>query len=135
MWPFKKRKIYVKMGGEQIEIKPLPLQSVVELTLLMAPYWPLLDDYLPQIKMALAAKDKSLLSEILFILRGKMQEIPGDIVKVVALLAGVEATWLDRQGTGEEIVNALPVLDKAHDLGKLWHIMRKGSVYLSPSDQ
>jgi hypothetical protein len=130
MWPFKKRKPYITLGGQRTEIKPISLQTAVELILLMAPYWPILEDYTPRIEEALLAKNKPLLSEIFFVLREKMQDTPGDITKAVALLAGLDPVWLAKNGTAQEIVEALPVLDKAHDFRRLWRILRQGSVYL-----
>lgn len=130
MWPFKQRKIYVKLGGERKEVKPLTLPAVVELALLMAPYWPIIEDNLPRIRQAAAARDKVVLFELFMVLREKMAEIPGDITKAVGLLAGVDPEWLARNGTAQEIAEALPGLDRAHDLGRLWGIIQSGRVFL-----
>lgn len=132
MWPFTSKKPTITLGGEKIEIYPIPLQTAVELILLMAPYWPILEDYLPRIDAAMATKNKPLLSEIFFTLRGKMQETPGDITKAVALLAGVDPVWLAQNGTAQEIVSALPALDKIHNFSRLWKILRQGDIYLKP---
>jgi hypothetical protein len=130
MWPFKKRKTYISIGGEQIEVHPLSLEAAVGLVLLMAPYWQIIDENLPRIDQALARGDRGLLTEILFILRDKMAETPGDITKAVALLAGLDPGWVARKATAKELVEALPVLDKVHDLGRLWGIMQVGGSYL-----
>jgi hypothetical protein len=130
MWPFRKPESYIKIGGQQVEIEPLSLQGAVALTLLMAPYWPILDEHLPNIEHALINKDRPLLVGIFTVLREEMQRTPGDITKAVALLAGLDAGWVAKNATAAEIVEALPVLDRIHDLGRLWGLLRTGSFYL-----
>jgi hypothetical protein len=130
MWPFGKSKPYIKMGGQWVEIAPLSLQNATALILLMVPYWPILDEHLPNIEHALLNRDRSLLTGIFMVLREEMRKAPGDITKAVALLAGLDAEWVARNATAAEIVEALPVLDKVHDLGRLWGLLRAGSFYL-----
>lgn len=111
-------------------MSPLSLSDVVELVLLMSPYWPILEEHLPRLDRALIAKDRSLLSEVFFVLREKMSKAPGDIIKAVSLLAGVDPIWVAQKATAQEIVEALPVLDKVHDLRRLWRVVQEGRVYL-----
>jgi hypothetical protein len=134
MWPFRKRKPYITIGGQQVEIKPLSLQNSTALILLMAPYWPILDEHLPNIEHALINKDRPLLVGIFTVLREEMRKAPGDITKAVALLAGLDAEWVARNATAAEVVEALPVLDRAHDLGRLWGLLRMGSFYLGRNE-
>jgi hypothetical protein len=96
----------------------------------MAPYWPIIDENLPRIDQSLARGDRGLLTEILFILRDKMAETPGDLTKAVALLAGLDPVLVARKATAKELIEALPVLDKVHDLGRLWGIVRVGGSFL-----
>ncbi len=131
MWPFKQKKHYVKIGSKRFVINPLTLPQIVELILLLSPYWPVLEASVPRIDAAIANKQKNALSEIFFVLRERMKDTPGDITKLVAILIGVEAEWLAKNGSAQDIVLALPTLDKAHDLGRLWRILREGSVYLT----
>jgi hypothetical protein len=130
IWPFRKQRNLIKIGGETIEIAPLSLQDATALILLMAPYWPILDEHLPNLEHALINKDRPLLVGIFMVLRDEMRKVPGDITKAVALLAGLDAEWVARSATAAEVVEALPVLDKVHDLGRLWGLLRAGSVYL-----
>lgn len=130
MWPFKKRKPVVKIGGQRVEVPPLSLQDATALILLIAPYWPILDEHLPSLEQALINKDRPLLVGIFTILRDEMRNTPGDITKAVALLAGLDAEWVARNATAVEVVEALPVLDKTHDLGRLWGLLKAGSFYL-----
>lgn len=132
MWPFKRRKTYVSIAGERIEIKPLTLPMAIELIILMAPYWPILREYTPQIEKA--KQDNDLLSVLLFLLRDKMQTTPGDITKMVGILMGVNPAWLASYATAEEIVKVLPVLDKVHELERLWLIVQQGADHLGVSD-
>ncbi len=130
MWPFRKRQTYIKIGGQRIEIMPLSLQDATAIILLMTPYWPILDEHLPNLEHALINKDRPLLTGIFMVLRDEMRKAPGDITKAVALLAGLDAEWVARNATAAEVVEALPVLDKVHDLGRLWGLLRSGSFYL-----
>lgn len=134
MWPFRPKKPIVTLGGEQIEVKPLSLPKAIEITLVVAPYWPLIDEKIPQIEQAMVKGDKSLLSQIFFVMREKMRESPGDITRVVAILAGVDPEWLGRNGTAHELLAALPTLNKVHNLNRLWHITKQGSFYFSKPD-
>jgi hypothetical protein len=130
MWPFRKRKTYIKLGGQRVEIAPLSLQNATGLILLLTPYWPILDEHLPNVEHALINKDRPLLVGIFMVLRDEMRKAPGDITKAVALLAGLDAEWVAKNATAAEVVEALPVLDRVHDLGRLWGLLRKGSFYL-----
>jgi hypothetical protein len=130
MWPFRKNKPFVKIGGQRVEIKPLSLQDTITLALLMMPYWPILDEHLPHLEHALINKDRPLLVGIFTVLRDEMRKIPGDITKAVALLAGLDAKWVAQNATAAEIVEALPALDQVHDFGRLWGLLRAGSFYL-----
>lgn len=75
-------------------------------------------------------KDQGLLTGIFMVLRDEMRQTPGDIVKVVSLLSGVESDFIARHATANEIVAALPVLDKVHDFRRLWRILEAGRIYL-----
>lgn len=130
MWPFRKSKPYIKIGDHRVEIAPLSLQDATALVLLMSPYWPILDEHLPNIEIALINKDRPLLVGIFTALREEMRKTPGDITKVVALLAGLDAKWVAQNATAAEVIEALPVLDRVHDLGRLWGLLRGGSFYL-----
>jgi hypothetical protein len=130
MWPFKRKKNTVTIGGEQIEVKPLSLPAAIELVLIMAPYWPIIDQNLPRIEQALLDKDRAFLTEIFFVLRDQMRETPGDITRVVAILIGAEYEWLATRVSAAEILGALPVLDEVHDFRQLHGVLRGGSVYL-----
>jgi hypothetical protein len=130
MWPFRKRKTYIKLGGQRVEIAPLSLQNATGLILLLAPYWPILDEHLPNVEHALINKDRPLLVGVFMVLRDEMRKAPGDITKAVALLAGLDAEWVAKNATAAEMVEALPTLDRVHDLGRLWGLLRAGSFYL-----
>lgn len=130
MWPFKRRHV-VKIGGQRVEVAPLSLQNVIELSLLFAPYLHLIEEDLPRLKQAYSTKGKSLLPEIALILHQKMKDNPGDISRAVALLIGVDSNWLVRSATAAEIVGCLPVLDRAHDLPRLWAIIQHGRPHFS----
>lgn len=134
MWPFKKPKPFIKIGGQRVEIVSLSLQNATALILLMAPYWPILDEHLPNLEQALINKDRPLLVGIFMVLREEMRKAPGDITKAVALLAGLDAEWVARNATAAEVIEALPVLDRVHDLGRLWGLLRAGSVYLGKGE-
>lgn len=129
MWSRRKTPT-VTLGGKKIEVNPLNIRNAVELTLLMAPYWPILDQHLPNLEHALMESDRPLLVGIFTVLRQEMAQMPGDTVKAVALLVGVEPEWIAKNATAAELVAALPTLDRVHDFGRLWRLLKKGSAYL-----
>lgn len=131
MWPFRRKPNTVILGGKRITITPLTLPQAIEITLLLAPYWPTLDEKIPQIERAMVKGDKDILTHIFFAMREKMKDTPGDITKVVAILAGVDPQWLAANGTAQEVLVALPTLNKAHNLNRLWGIVRQGTFYFS----
>lgn len=124
----KKRKNYIRLGGKRIEVKPLTLEQSLSLFLLLSPYLPLLEIYFPQIQVAL--KDRSgnrprVLSKIFYTFRDEMRSSPGDLIRVMAILCGVDPVWLGQNGTAEEMIKALPVLDEIHQVGRLWKVIRE----------
>lgn len=121
MWPFIKRKQYITFNGQRHEVKPLTLDQTMRLIWLIMPYLPLLQPHLPQIQTALEgqAHNPKLLSTILMAIRGDLQETPGDMIKIVAILAGLDPVWLAQTATPNELIAALPVLDRVHDLPRL----------------
>lgn len=135
IWSFRRSKNHIEIGGQRVEVEPLSLQNATALILLMTPYWPILDEHLPNLEHALVNKDRPLLVGIFTVLRDEMRKAPGDIIKAVALLAGLDAEWVARKATAEEIVEALPVLDRIHDLGRLWGLLRMGSFYLGRDER
>ena len=134
MWPFKRRHV-VKIGGQRVEVAPLSLQSVIELSLLFAPYLHLIEENMAQIEQAYTSKRGSLISEIFLILHKQMKGNPGDISRAVALLIGVDSGWLVRKATASEVIGCLPILDRAHDLRRLWGIIQHGRVHFSEANK
>lgn len=135
MWPFfRKKKNVVRLGGEWVEVKPLTLPRVIELSLLLAPYWPVLEAESPTIDKNIRRNSKPVLMQIFLTLRESMLDTPGDITKVVAILAGVDPVWLATNGTAIEILGALPILDRVHNFKRLWRVVRQGSNYLIAED-
>lgn len=124
----KKRKKHITLGGKRIGVKPLSLEDSLSLFLLVSPYLPLLELYFPQIQTAL--KDKSgsrprALSKIFYTFRNEMRDSPGDLIRVMAILCGVDSVWLAQNGAAEEMIEALPVLDEVHNIGRLWKVVRE----------
>lgn len=129
MWPFKKKKNVVRLGGEWIEVKPLTLPRVIELSLLLSPYWPILEANISDIDKGVRRNNKPVLLQIFSTLRESMLDTPGDVTKMVAILAGVDPVWLATNGTAIEILAALPVLDRIHNFNRLWRIIANGAIY------
>lgn len=124
----KKRKKFIRLGGKRVEVKPLSLEDSLSLFLLLSPYLPLLELYFPQIQMALKNKSGDrprALSKIFYIFRDEMKNSPGDLVRVMAILCSVDPVWLAQNGTAQEMIEALPVLDEVHNIGGLWKVIRE----------
>jgi len=115
---FTKKNIVV-LGDEKIEVKPIGLENAIKFVLLIGPYLVLIDDFKPQFEQALKTNDAGLISALLHSLVGEMQKTPGDIVKMVSLLINKPVEWIALNVTAQEIMEALPVLDKINDFGAL----------------
>lgn len=116
----------VTLGGERIVVSPLGLEKALELLLLLAPYLALVERHLPEIQAALRNTDgrrPDLLSTVFRALASEMQSVPGDLTRAVALLVGREPEWIALHALANEIVQALPVLDRVNDFGKLLQAM------------
>jgi len=118
-WPFVRRKSYVVFGGKQFIVSPLDLEAAAKLLWLLMPYMPFLETHLPRLQAAFQGRESRVLSSLMFVLRDELRESPGDMIKVIALLSGTDPEWLARSATPQELIDALPVLDKVHNLGRL----------------
>jgi hypothetical protein len=129
MWKFIKRlrrQPTVILGGERIAVSPLGLEKALELLLLLAPYLALLERHLPVIQAALwniDGKRPDLLSAVFRALAGEMQSAPGDLTRAVALLVDRDPEWVAVNALADEVVQALPVLDRVNDFGTLLQAM------------
>lgn len=113
------KKNIVVLGNEKIEVKSIGLENAIKFVLLIGPYLVLIDDFRPQFEQALKTNDAGLISALLHSLVSEMQKTPGDIVKMVSLLIDKPVEWIALNVTAQEIMDALPVLDKANDFGAL----------------
>lgn len=130
MWPLKPKPKRVVFGGESFEITPLNLKQTIELMLVLAPHLALIENYMPEIKQALAAKNggnnrPELLRTIFLAMREDMRTLPGDMTKALSILCGVDdPVWLAKNAKPQEFIAALSVLDEVHDFGRLWQGIR-----------
>lgn len=124
MWSIWKswRRPSIKLGGQRIKIDPLTLENALELALLLAPHVARIEDHWPEIRRAFDGDGKrpQILTVTFTALRGELAEMPGDMVKAMALLVDREPQEVAGQMTAREFVEALPVLDRVNDLGALW---------------
>jgi hypothetical protein len=125
----RKRKIdTVSIGGEDIELKPLGLESAIELLLILAPYIPLIENAWPKFQDSLVNKNgkrPELLSAVFRNLAAEMQQAPGDMVKVMAILLDKPVEWIAQEATGQELLEALPTIDKVNELHKILPLLRQ----------
>lgn len=118
----------MQVGGRSVELRPLPMEDGTRLLLLLLPYLMLVDRHLPAIRESLEQGDRLVMATV----RAMTQDagsMPGDITKLVALLLGVRPEWLAQAATAEEIVRALPTLDRYHRLSELVVSLYQSGVY------
>lgn len=110
-------------------VKPLPLEPLLKMLILLAPYLVLIEKHLPEINRLL--KDKSggrpgMLSSLFFVMREEFAMLPGDMTKCLAIMLDCDPEWLAKTIAPAEFVAAFPVLDKTNNfksLVKLAHQM------------
>ena len=124
-WTFqeKKRITTIKVGGEQIEIKPLTLENSLRLVLLMGPYVGRIEARWPRLVAALESTNghrPKLLETVFMELRQDLTLLPGDLVTAFAICIDRPVEWVARNATAKDLVEAWPVLDAVNDFGQLW---------------
>ncbi len=125
------KKDIITIGKEQIRLKPVRLEAAIELILIIAPYIPLLEKTWPEFEAALNStngKRPEVLSSLIQVLVGEMQQSPGDITKVFSILVDKPIEWVAQNATGQDIFAALPILDRVNRFDKIFlaaqHIVR-----------
>lgn len=103
-------------------VKPLPLEPLLKLLILLAPYLVLMEKHLPEINRLL--KDKSggrprMLSSLFFVMREEFAMLPGDMTKCLAVMLDCDPEWLAKTVLPEEFVAAFPILDRVNDFKSL----------------
>lgn len=100
----------------------MTLENALQLALLLAPHVARIEAHWPEIRRSLEGQGKrpQILTATFTALRGELAEMPGDMVKAMALLLDREPPEIAAEMTAQEFVEALPVLDRVNDLGKLW---------------
>ena len=118
----------VTIGGECIAVRPMGLEDALKVLLLIAPYIGALDRYLPMLAKALQEKTaperRGFLKVVVTAMADEMEQAPGDVTKVVALLLGRDPEWVARNALPEEIVRALTTFDEANDFRSLFASLR-----------
>lgn len=109
----------VTIKGETFTPEPLSLEETMELAILLAPYIGLIESRFAEFERIL--KDKSgnrpqLLSSFLAAMVDEIK--PADFTKVFAILLRKEPEWF-RGVTGQELIDALPALDRVNNFGSL----------------
>lgn len=121
----------IKIGGVEIEVKPLTLENALRLTLLLAPHLGQIERRLPQIRQAV---DNGRLLETL--LRDLAQELafaPGDIVTAYSLLLNVPQEWIAQEATARELIESLAILDEINDFRGLFQAVDNLGLISLPS--
>jgi len=113
----------VTVGGEQVEIRPLDLETACEVLILISPYLVLLEDYLPDIQKALDAPDRPRLLQVSFVrLRREMKDFPGDTTRFLALLLDKDPSWIAKKVEPAEVLEALGTIDRVNSLTEMYRL-------------
>lgn len=98
----------------------MSLENALNLALLLAPYLGHIQQRWPELRVAYEARDGDLLTALFTALRDELAAMPGDMVRAMALLTGLDVGWIAANVTAREFVQALPALDRVNDFGGLW---------------
>jgi len=121
------RRPSIRIGGQRVKVKPIGLENALRLALLLAPHLARIEDHWPEVKAALETTDGTrpdLLTAVFMGLREELSEMPGDMVKALALLLDMQPVQLADKITAQEFIKALPVLDEVNDLMGLYTSLR-----------
>lgn len=113
----------IKLGNQRLKVSPIRLEPFIELTLLIAPYIPLVEREWPNFQTGLNltnGKRPEMLSALFRALATEMKNAPGDMVKIVSLLIDKPIEWTAQNVTAEDILKALPIIDKVNGLDKIF---------------
>jgi hypothetical protein len=118
-----KRSYTTKIGGVEIELKPLSLENALRLVLLLGPHIARIERYWPHLQSA--AGNGRLLETLLKDLGRELQPAPGDIVTAYALLLDMPPEWIAVNASAKELIEALPLLDEINDLKSLFQVVNQ----------
>lgn len=119
MW---KRQPTVRIGNEKVEVKPLTIEKGVRFCLLFLPYLPA---HWPRIRATLEGPTRrrfnlfsrrpKLLALLLKDLRQEMGLSPAEVATAFSLLLNRPVEWIVQNAGAEDLLDAIPALDKAND--------------------
>lgn len=112
----------IKLSNQKIKITPIRLEPFIELTLLIAPYIPLIEREWPNFQAGLSltnGKRPEVLSALFRALATEMKNAPGDIIKILSLLIDKPIEWTVQNVTAQDILAALPIIDKVNGFDKI----------------
>lgn len=118
------KKSCIKLGGKRQRVQPLTLEHALELALLLAPHIGHIQARWPDIRATFEVGDGDVLTALFTGLRDELATMPGDMLRAMALLTGLEVGWIAANVTAREFVDALPVLDRVNDFSGLWAAMQ-----------
>lgn len=112
------------VGGETITPEPLNLEETIELVILLAPYIGLIENHLAEFNRILkntSGDRPQLLSSLLAAIVDDVK--PADFTRMFAILLHKEPEWF-RGVTAQELISALPELDRVNNFGGLIQSIR-----------
>lgn len=113
----------IKIGEQQIEVKPLTLENSLRLVLLISPYIAKIETRWPEIRAALEStngKRPKLLETIFMELRQDLTFAPGDIVTAFAICLDTDIAWVAQNASAKDLIEAWPVLDRVNNFRDLF---------------
>ena len=118
----------IRLGNEDIKVKPLTLENSLKLILLLSPYIAKIESKWPRLVAALETTNctrPKLLELLLAELQQDLAFAPGVVVDAFALCLNTEMEFVARYASAEDLVKALPVLDSVNDFRSLWYICKQ----------
>src|SRR5688572_24519615 len=122
IWPGSRLHI-TKIGGVELELKPLSLENALRLALLLGPHIARIERYWPHLQSA--AGNGRLLETLLRDLGKELQPAPGDIVTAYALLLDMPPEWIAVNAPAKDLIEALPLLDEINDFRSLFQAVNQ----------
>ena len=111
----------MRIGDQEIEIKPLKAKAALEVLLLVLPY---VKDVIPTLMATKSINEPKLFRETMRqAMISMMESFPMDVIGMMAIFLGVNEKWLEEQFYPEEMIIAFETIARVN---RLDDIMRLG---------
>lgn len=119
----------ITINGEQIEVKPLDLEGLLEFLVLIAPYISMYGQYQQEFRAVLLSKTSTPLSSLFYINRHELRAIPGELMMLLEKLSGCPIDKL-KLASPAEVLDTIIKLDRLNDFATILDVSKTLVAYI-----